>query len=100
MLSARVADDLVEEALVVAGSEDLVEEGFSELTYSLSDLETWEILLSSLCEEDLEDQAAALARVRISNYPSRSRLKRRIMVSPSRSIMRSMSLMLMVKRRE
>jgi hypothetical protein len=99
-LSASEVDDLAAEALAVAGSEDLAEEDSSELTYSLSDLAIWEILSNSLCEDDSDEQAAALAKVRISNYHSPSHLKRHITVSPSRSTTRSMSLTQMVKLRE
>jgi hypothetical protein len=101
MLSAKVAlvdlevEDLAEDDLVDSNDEDL-----DELMYSLSDLVTWEILSNSLCEEDSDEQAAALAKVRISNYHSRSHLKRRIMVSPSLSTTPSMSLTPTAKRRE
>jgi len=59
------------EGLVVCEAEHeglVVSEVCEEQTYSLSDLAIWEILLSSLCEEDLDEQANALAKVRISNY--------------------------------
>gem|GEM_PF-2342499 len=79
MLSARVALGALEvDDLVDSSDEDL--DDFRVLTYSLSDLVIWVILSSSLCEEDSDEQAAALAKVRISNYHCRLALRSRIMV--------------------
>gem|GEM_PF-3591135 len=79
------AEDLVEEDLADSKEEDL-----DELTYSLSDLVIWEILLSSLWEGDLvHEQAAALAKVRIFNYHLLLVSRSHIMVSPNRSTMSS-----------
>jgi hypothetical protein len=100
MLSVRVVLVDLAEDLVVDDLDDSSEEDSDELTYSLSDLVIWEILSSSLCEEDSDEAVAALAKVRISNYHSRSHLKSPIMVSPSRSTTPSMSLTPTVKRRE
>jgi hypothetical protein len=99
-LSVRVALVDLDEDLVVVDLADSNEEDSDELTYSLSDLVTSVILSNNLCEEDSDEQAAALAKVRISNYHSRLPLKRPIMVSPNRSTTPSMSLTPTVKPRE